>query len=61
MHAQHHPVCMCAFAGVCRYSTHFPEALYGHLAGLVASRPFPTAVDMSCAMLGPAGNELGRR
>lgn len=45
----------------CRYSTHFPEALYGHLAGLVASRPFPTAVDMSCAQLGPAGSELGRR
>lgn len=45
----------------CRYSTSFPADLYGHLAGLVASRPFPTAVDMSCAALGPAGTELGRR
>eukprot|EP00775_Hariotina_reticulata_P009209 gene9209-9376_t len=41
-----------------RYRTEFPDTLFGHLAGLLQSRPFPMAVDMSCALPGAAGAEL---
>jgi hypothetical protein len=57
----HKPRCTLLLLLPHRYSTHFPDALYGHLAALVANRPFPVAVDMSCAQQGPAGSELGRR
>ncbi|WIA23201.1 hypothetical protein OEZ86_010091 [Tetradesmus obliquus] len=43
-----------------RYRTAFPDSMWGHLAGLLQARPFPTAVDMSCAMPGAAGAELAQ-